>query len=161
MTLPDIKVKEIATMKIISLDANATMEEVGKKMYAEQVSMLVITENGKVAGLITAGEWFKSFYLHVGCHLPETKYKTSSGPKELEQHRIDAVKKRAHEFKKTKVREIMNTHFKTVLENSSIIDAVHEMKAKELRRLLVVDEKGEVTGVLGRVKTITKLLEAL
>lgn len=155
-------VGDITTRSVITIDAEETMEKAGKLMEEKQVTMLVITEKGQIAGILTAGDWFNSFYLHVGCHLPRNKFRTERAYQgDLQREKSDIVKKRAEEFKKMKVCEIMSRHFRTISESASLIDAVHEMKATELRRLLVTDDKGKVIGVLGRTKTITALLNEL
>ena len=155
-------VGDITTRSVITMDAGETMEEAGKLMEEKQVTMLVITEKGQIAGLLTAGDWFNSFYLHVGSHLPRDKFRTERAHQgDLQREKSEIVKKRAEEFKQMKVREGMNRHFRTIPESASLIEAVHEMKATELRRLLVTDDKGKVIGVLGRTKTITTLLGEL
>ncbi len=156
------KVGDIATREIVSIDVDESLETAGKVMDEKGVTMLVVMENGKVVGILTAGDWFKSFYLHVGCHLPQTRFRTEKASQsDLQTEKINAVKKRAIEFKKMKLREVMNPHFKTIGEEASLVDAVHEMKATDLRRLLVVDKNGKITGVLGRTRTITELLSEL
>ncbi len=162
MTNGEKMVGSIATRNIVTIDADDSLENAGKQMDKNQVSMLVVTENKKIIGLLTAGDWFKSFYLHVGCHLPDYKFHGERiAQHELQNAKLENAKKRAKEFKQTKVRDIMNRHFNTISEDASLTKAVHEMKASDLRRLLVTDKTGEVNGVLGRTKTILELLSEL
>ncbi|MFH1247364.1 MAG: CBS domain-containing protein [Candidatus Micrarchaeota archaeon] len=156
------KIKDICTRELITIDADETLDKAGKLMEEKRVSMLVVTEKEKIVGILTAGAWFNSFYLHVGSHLPQTRFRTERPALlELQKEKQLAVKKRAEEFKKSKVRDVMNRHFKTINENATLTDATHEMKSTELRRLLVVDDHEKIIGVLGRTKTILALLEEL
>ncbi len=156
------KVCDIITRSVISIDANETLEKAGKIMQEKEVTMLVVMEKEKVVGVLTAGQWFNSFYLHVGTHLPQHRFRTDrAGQFDLQKEKGEAVKKRACEFKKIKVSDVMNRHFKTIPETASLVDAVHEMKSSEIRRLLVTNESGKVIGVLGRTKTIITLLDEL
>ncbi len=163
LTAKTVTVGDITTRQLVSIEADETLEKAGKVMQEKEVTMLVVMENEKVVGVLTAGQWFNSFYLHVGSHLPQNRFRTDrAGQFDLQLEKSEAVKKRAAEFKKIKVSDIMNRHFKTISENASLVEAVHEMKSSEIRRLLVTDEKsGKVIGVLGRTKTITALLDEL
>lgn len=155
-------IRDIATYSIISIGPDETLEKAGKIMQEKEITMLVVMEKEKVVGVLTAGQWFNSFYLHVGSHLPQHRFRTDrAGQFDLQREKSEAVKKRAEEFKKIKVRDVMNPHFKTISETSSLVEAVHEMKSSEIRRLLVTNESGKIVGVLGRTKTITTLLDEL
>ncbi len=157
-----IKVSDIATRNLITIDANASLEEAGKKMYESQVSMLIVTEKDSIVGLLTSGDWFRSFYLHVGSHLPQVKFRTERAAQvDLQHQKMEIVKRRAIEFKNMKVREVMNRHFKTISQDADLIEAIHEMKSTDLRRLMVKDENGKIIGVLGRTRAINSLLEEL
>ncbi len=153
-------VKDLTTAPIISIESSETLVQAGKKMKEKEVSMLVVMEKDQVVGLLTSGDWFKSFYLHVGAHLPETKFRTNkAGQFELQKQKMEIVKKRAAEFKQMKVSTIMNRHFTAIDEDASLIEAIHQMKASDIRRLLVADKTGKIIGVLGRTRTINTLLE--
>ena len=156
------KVRDVMTPNAISIDIGDTLENAGRLMQAEQVSMLVVKKNGETVGLLTAGDWFKSFFLHVGCHLPQTKFRTDrAGQFDLQKEKMEVVQRRAVDFKQTKVHSVMNTRFHTINENATLIEAAHEMKSTELRRLLVVNHEGKLVGVLGRTKAILALLDEL
>lgn len=160
--MPQKLVKDVVTRAVISIDAEESVKKAGELMDAKNVSMLVVNEKEKVVGVLTAGDWFKSFYLHVGGHLPNNRFRTERAAQtDLQQERMGAVKKRAAEFKQIKVRDVMNPHFRTIDENTTLMEAAHEMKASELRRLLVTDSSGKIIGVLGRTKTINAILEEL
>ncbi len=155
-------VKDITTKNIITIDASAMVEKAIKTMYEKEVSMLVVMDNAKPVGILTSGDLFNSFYLHVGGHLPQTRFHTDkAGQFDLQREKMEIVKKRAMEFKAMKVSSIMNPHLRVVSEDATLIEAVHEMRATELRRLLAVNESGKLTGVVGRTKTIMSLLDEL
>lgn len=156
------RVKDIASKEFVTIDANETLERAGKLMLEKRVGLLVVIENGNTIGVLTAGEWFKSFYLHVANALPEMRFQEGkTAQPELQLARNENAKKRAVEFKQMKVKSIMNQHLKTINENASLTEAVREMKATDLRRLLIVDENKQVKAVLGRTRTLVTLLDEL
>ena len=162
MTNGEKTVGSIATQNIVTIDASDSLENAGKQMDKNQVSMLAVTENEKIIGLLTAGDWFKSFYLHVGSHLPEYKFHSErNNQRELQSAKLENAKKRAAEFKQMKVSNIMNRRVHVISEDASLTKAVHEMKTSDLRRLLVTNKDGEIKGILGRTKTIIELLAEL
>ncbi len=153
-------VRDITTRNLVTINEDAGLFEAGKLMDEKNVSMLVVTDNeNSVVGILTAGAWFNHFYLHVGGQFPDLRIKREN--EELQKTKIEIAEKRGAEFKKMKVREAMNLHCNAIREDADLIEAIHEMKAKEIRRLLVKDKNGKIVGVLGRVKTIITLLEPL
>ncbi|MDP3742691.1 MAG: CBS domain-containing protein [Candidatus Micrarchaeota archaeon] len=163
LTAKTVTIGDITTRHLVSIQEDETVEKAGNLMQEKEVTMLVVMEKEKVVGILTAGQWFNSFYLHVGSHLPHHRFRTDrAGQFDLQLEKSEAVKKRAAEFKQMKISEIMSSHFKTISENASLVEAVHEMKSSEIRRLLVTDEKsGKIIGVLGRTRTINALLSEL
>ena len=54
LKLMSVKVEELIARDLVSIDANATILDAGKLMCAEQVSCLLVTQNGnEIAGIIT------------------------------------------------------------------------------------------------------------
>lgn len=64
--LSKLQVKEIMTKEIVSVDANAPLEEAARVMIDNKVSGLPVTEKGELVGIITETDVFRTFLEMMG-----------------------------------------------------------------------------------------------
>ena len=70
---------------------------------------------------------------------------------------IDIVKAYGHDFEDADVRDIMSSPVRTVGMEDTINDASEIMKNEGIDRLLVVDERGRMRGILSLTDIINKI----
>ncbi len=154
MNIP--KAGEIMKKGIYSIEASATLLEAAQMMLKTGTSLLVVTDNSKPIGVLSSGELFNSFCLHVAGHFPDKLTK-----EHLMAEKVEAVNRRSKEFNGLKVRDIMTPKIKTIKASQGIDEAISVMKANDIRRLMVEDEKGNLVGILTRNDTLCRLMESL
>lgn len=103
-----IHVKNIMTKRIVSIEEDATVQEVAKKMTSHRVGSIIVTKKDKPIGIITETDMNK---------------------------RVVAV---AGNPKKMKAKDIMSSPIVFVSPNSDISEVVHKMKKYRIRRFPVV-----------------------
>lgn len=113
-----IKVGDIASCKVISIDSNSSVGEASELMKEHEISSLLVKDGGKYVGIITD----KDFVLKL--------------PK-FDKPCCDI-----------KVKEILSSFkLITIEKDARIEDAVELMRKNKIRHLVVVDN-GEIIGVI-------------
>ncbi len=130
------KVARWMTRNPITIEADASIIEAIHLMKEKNVRRLPVMRQGKLAGLVT-DRMIKEY----------TPSKASS----LDTWEIHYI------LSKTPVKEAMNPTPYKVTPDTDLTDAAELLHDKKLYGLCVVDEKGELVGIL----TTTNILEAL
>jgi CBS domain-containing protein len=121
---PSSKVIDFADNDFVSLDENTLVAEAARIMYERDVCSVIVTRNDSESllrqsvGIITARDFL---------------------------HRVIAQSKGPF---KLGLKDIMSTPLIIVNKNTSINDAVKLMKSKNITRLPVINEAGEVLGIV-------------
>ena len=121
---PPSKVIDFADNDFVSLDENTLIAEAARVMYERDVCSVIVTRNDSESllrqsvGIITARDFL---------------------------HRVIAQSKGPF---KLGLKDIMSTPLIIVNKNTLINDAVKLMKSKNITRLPVINEAGEVLGIV-------------
>lgn len=103
----------------ITLPINSSLYEVVETMYKEKIgSVLIVDENGRIAGIITERDII---------------YVASRGLFKKDDIKAESV---------------MSKNVVTVSEESSIYEAIDKMRAHNIRHLPVIDSQGKPVGVI-------------
>ena len=103
----------------ITLPINSSLYEVVETMYKEKIgSVLIVDENGRIAGIITERD---------------IVYVASRGLFKKDDIKAESV---------------MSKNVVTVSEESSIYEAIDKMRAHNIRHLPVIDSQGKPVGVI-------------
>ncbi|GBC75230.1 Hypoxic response protein 1 [archaeon HR06] len=113
-----MKVKDFMSKKIVSLDINSKLEEVARVMGERRIGSIVITEEGKPKGIIT------------------------------ERDMVIKVIAKGLDYRNLKAKDIMSYPLITINKERSLEEAAEVMLTKGIRRLIVMDEKGEMVGII-------------
>jgi len=134
-----IKVEDIATRSLVTVDVNATIRDAAKTMVLHGFRRLpaMDEQSGEVKGIITAKDIVSYFGRHEAF-----KHITSTNIEEVLE---------------TPVYELMMPGVYTVNHDADVGDVASEMIEQNVNSLLVVDEKGEIIGIV----TERDVLEAL
>ena len=68
-----IKVKDVMSKKVISVDADTPIEEAARKMADNKIGGMPVMNNGRVVGIITETDLFKSFLELMGARQKATR----------------------------------------------------------------------------------------
>jgi CBS domain-containing protein len=121
---PSSKVIDFADKDFVSLDENTLIAEAARVMYERDICSVIVTRNDSESllrqsvGIITARDFL---------------------------HRVIAQSKGPF---KLGLKDIMSTPLIIVNKNTLINDAVKLMKSKNITRLPVINEAGEVLGIV-------------
>lgn len=145
-----MKAKEIMTTKVISVKPDDFAGEALNSLFRLKISGLpVIDEKGKLVGMFTEKEILAKV-------LPSYVEKVG---KFIYEENPMAIKKRFAELNKIKVFQLMRTEVFTVTENTSLSEAAKNMLTLKARRLPVLDETGQVVGILAREDVLKALIK--
>jgi len=105
-----LKVEDVMTTEVITIDENATVKEAADVMDQNEISCLIAVRKGKAIGIITERDLLK---------------------------RVIVDDKNT---KKTKVGEVMSSPLEVVASGTNLEKAVRLMFEKKIKKLLVVDK---------------------
>jgi len=143
---PRIEVKDVMRRKPISVDSEATLNDVVELMVFEGMGGLVVTDsNGKVLGVITESDL-------VGVFIPELM--ATMG--ESDQREIESST-RGDIGERCKVKDFMARSVMCVSEDTPITEVATLMVNKKVRRIPVVTE-GKLVGLISLQDIISKVL---
>jgi CBS domain-containing protein len=118
MTEREPSVAEVMVKAVLAIDLDTNVKECSKAMAKRGVSCSVITQANRAIGIVT------------------------------ERDLVSKVLADAFDPTKVYVRDIMSTPLITISPNSSLTDAAAQMAEYRVRRLVVVDQKGSMVGII-------------
>ncbi len=125
----DLKVKEIMSPNPLTIPADATVMQAAKAMEKNDSSCVFVKSKGKIVGIITERDITRRV---VGKGVsPNT----------------------------TKVEAVMTSRIVVTPRDTSIEEALKAMTTNKVRRLPVVDEKGNMVGLVGTAEIAKALAE--
>jgi CBS domain-containing protein len=125
----DLKVREIMSPNPLTISADATVMQAAKAMEKRDSSCVFVKSKGKIVGIIT------------------------------ERDIARRVVGKGASSKKTKVKSVMTSQIVVTPPDTSIEDALKLMTTNKVRRLPVVDEKGDMVGLVGTADVAKALAE--
>jgi CBS domain-containing protein len=125
----DLKVKQIMTLNPLTIPVDATVMQAAKAMEKHDSSCVFVKSKGRIVGIIT------------------------------ERDITRRVVGKGVSFKKTRVKSVMTSRIVVTPPEASIEEALKVMTTNKLRRLPVVDEKGEMVGLVGTADIAKALAE--
>jgi CBS domain-containing protein len=125
----DLKVREIMSPNPLTIPADATVMQAAKAMQKHDSSCVFVKSKGKIVGIIT------------------------------ERDITRRVVGKGASPKKTKVKLVMTSRIVVTPPDASIEEALKVMTANKVRRLPVVDEKGDMVGLVGAADVAKALAE--
>jgi CBS domain-containing protein len=105
-----LKVEDVMTLEIITIDENASVKEAAEIMNLNEISCLIAARKGKAVGIITERDLLKRVIVE------------------------------AKNPKKTKVSEVMSTPLEVISPDTNLEDAVRVMFEKKIKKLPVFEK---------------------
>ncbi len=106
--------------QVLSFDQNTAVCDAVDSMAQKNYGAIIVTKSGKLAGVFTERDLLR---------------RVAAGRMDL---------------KKTKLKDVMSTDIKTAKEGDKIADSLRRMNQGRFRHLPVLDDKGNVTGMLSQ-----------
>lgn len=113
-----VRVEDVMSKGVVSVESKTPISQVTAKMDETDIRYLPVTENGKLAGVVTDGDILARIYAQ------------------------------GLNFGERLVEEVMTKEVKTITPETSLFRAIKLLTTHKIRRLPVVKETGEVVGVI-------------
>ncbi len=138
-----MKVSEIMTKPVFTIDEDRTLEEVAQKMLNNKVGGLPVVDNGgKIVGMVTESDF--SAKEHA---IPFSRqYAPQLFGEWMSKEGIDEAYKAARSIQ---VKEIMSSPAITIEEDETVAEAVRKMLERSVHRIPVVRDSVPV-GIISR-----------
>mgnify|MGYP006286467453 FL=1 len=143
-----ITAKDIMTTDVVTVDPKTTVKEAANIMSEKGISGLPVVQNGELVGIVTENDLIIK---DKKLHFPEY-INVIGGIIYLESY-----KKFREEFKKftaVNVEELMTKDVITVSPDDSIEDIATIMHQEDVNRLPVVDNSGQLIGIVTRANIV-------
>jgi len=140
--------KDIMTTDVVTVDPETSVKEAANIMSEKGISGLPVVQNGELVGIVTENDLIIK---DKKLHFPEY-INVIGGIIYLESY-----KKFREEFKKftaVNVEELMTKDVITVSPDDSIEDIATIMHQKNVNRLPVVDNSGQLSGIVTRANIV-------
>ncbi len=148
-----MQAKDIMTREVITVTKDTTVEETAKLLTENRISGLPVVEGKKVIGMVTEGDLiFKDRKLD-----PPAFIEILGGVIYLKD-----PNKYLEGFRKmiaTRVEDLMTTRVLSVKESASLEEIATIMSEKKVNRLPVLDERGELVGIVSRQDLVKSLIK--
>lgn len=144
-----MRVREVMTSEVVTVAPDAPLSEVLKLLLDKGIKAVPVVQGHKVVGMVTGGDLLKKagMGLRVSLH--------SELPQELQgeqARKLDVLGKTA--------RDVMSGPVTTVNIHARVPEAAALMASRKLKRLPVVDDVGDLCGILSRVDILKTIATA-
>lgn len=110
--------KELMTNGVATIDPTASLNEAARRMKEADIGLLAIADDSNVVGVVTD----RDIVIHG-----------------LAEHKDPAT---------TQVAQVMSEQALSMSETTPVEEAVHAMEAQQVRRILVVNDDHQLSGVI-------------
>ncbi|SNS19129.1 PII-like signaling protein [Humidesulfovibrio mexicanus] len=144
-----MRVREVMTSDVATVTPDTPLSEVLQLLLDKGIKAVPVVQGHKVAGMVTGGDLLKraGMGLRVSLH--------GELPQELQGEQV----RKLNVLGKT-ARDVMSFPAVTVNIRARVPDAAALMAAKKLKRLPVVDDTGDLCGILSRVDILKTIATA-
>lgn len=147
-------IKDIMVKEVIAIQKDASVEELSSLLVENGISGVpVVDSNGKLVGMATEGDLIiKDSDLHFPRY-----FKLLDSIIYLES--LNKFKNNLKKYLGTKVEDVMTSDVKTVKEDKPVSEAANLMIKHNINRLPVMDERGNMVGIVTRADIVRSMIE--
>lgn len=120
-------IRDFMTKKVITIDADDSMQKAMQMLQQHKINMMPVTQNGRVVGVISDRD---------------VKKASPSDATDLEKHELKYL------LSKIKVKDIMTKKVVTVPLDFTIEEAAEVLLQNDISGAPVVDAKGDLVGII-------------
>lgn len=135
-----MKVKEIMNKKVDFLTPSMSVLDAARLIFRHKHTGLPVVsgKDNKLIGFLTDQDILSQCFPSIKEYMEDVVHARD----------FSAMEKKIKEIMKMKVKDIMSTQAISIHEDSPVLKAESLMKVKDVARLPVVDEKGNLIGIL-------------
>lgn len=147
---PGMAVRNIMTRKIVTVKAEATIEEISNILVANRISGVPVVDNeNRVIGMVTESDIIFKEIQHEPTFVEKLE--------DLVLLKEDLKSKRTHKAGNT-AKDIMTFPAITAHENETVRDLVDIITKEKIKRIVIVDDENHPVGIVSKMD-ILKALE--
>jgi CBS domain-containing protein len=153
--MAELKAKDIMTEKVITINKNASIEELSAILLENKISGVpVIDDDSNLVGIVTEADIIVQ---DTKLHFP-AYFKLFDGIIYLES--LNKFKSSLKKHLATKIEDIMTKKLKTVTPDTGVSEIADMMLRQKINRLPVLDKNDKLVGIVTRAdivkSTVTK-----
>lgn len=139
-----MKVKDIMTKKIISVDPDCAIDKVARILTENRIHTVPVLDNKKLVGVVTQSDFFIKGSLSF--HLPSYIgfIEKVGAPKSISDNKNEKIK----QLLNIKAKDIMTEKVLTFLPQTDIAGAVKVFQETSINSFPVVDEEDKLVGII-------------
>jgi CBS domain-containing protein len=142
-----MKVKEVMKKSVITVSKDTTIKECGDLLEKHDINGVPVTDNGRVVGVITRADIFKSILPRYPEIFEEERYLMDF---EYIEERIDRISK-------LRVHDLMGTPAMTLDQDTPLVKAGSIMVLRKVKQMPVMD-KDKLVGIISLTDICRNLL---
>ena len=145
-----MKIAEIMTKIVITVDADSSITEVAKTLFENRIHAVPVLESGELAGIITETDFFTkgavNIYLPGYIELIKDGVMSKSGTSVQKEH--------VRKLLDAKARDIMSFPCVSVREDEDVNEFMDIVREQNLNSVPVLNDSGLVVGIITLVDVI-------
>lgn len=132
-----MKAKEIMKSPVITTSQDATIKECGDLLEKHDVNGVPVMDNGRIVGVITRDDIFRSILPRYPEIFEEERYLTD----------FNYIEERISKIRELKVRDLMGTPAMTLDSDTPLVKAGSIMVLRKIKQMPVL-EGGKLVGII-------------
>ncbi|MHC1700778.1 MAG: DUF190 domain-containing protein [Humidesulfovibrio sp.] len=144
-----MRVREVMTSEVATVSPDAPLSEVLNLLLDKGIKAVPVVQGRKVVGMVTGGDLLKRAGMGLRVSLHEALPQDMRGE---ESRKLDVAGKTA--------RDVMSGPVVTVNIRARVPEAAALMASRKLKRLPVVDDAGELAGIISRIDILKTIATA-
>ncbi|MBU1041105.1 MAG: DUF190 domain-containing protein [Proteobacteria bacterium] len=144
-----MRVREVMASEVATVAPDAPLSEVLNLLLEKGIKAVPVVQGRKVVGMVTGGDLLKRAGMGLRVSLHEALPQDMRGE---ESRKLDVAGKTA--------RDVMSGPVVTVNIHARVPEAASLMASRKLKRLPVVDDAGELAGIISRIDILKTIATA-
>lgn len=143
-----MKISEIMIRQVHTIAPQATLKECAQAMRQHAVNGLVVLDGGRIAGIITKADIFRSILPSYTDIIDDEQSLTS----------LELIEERVHKLYDLQVKDLMSPSVMTISSDMPVVKAGSLMILKRIKQVPVADG-GKLVGIVTLTDIVNTLLE--
>lgn len=145
-----MKVRDIMPKKIIKIKSGSTLAETAKVLIQNKISGApVVDKAGKLIGVISEKDIFSALYPNINDIIFDI---SAWFDNEKREYKLEAKKEII-------INSIMTKKVITIKAGQSVLEAGNKMIANQIHRLIVKNDKNQMSGIITRRDVFHKIIQ--
>jgi acetoin utilization protein AcuB len=132
-----MKVKEVMKKSVITVNKDASIKECGDLLEKHDINGVPVTDNGRIVGVITRADIFKSILPRYPEIFEEERYLMD----------FEYIEERIDKISKLKVHDLMGAPAMTLDQDTPLVKAGSVMVLRKVKQMPIMD-KDKLVGII-------------